>query len=112
MYRATMKGFLNATDFADYLVGKGMAFREAHGCAGKAVSYAISKEKELQELTLEELHSFSALIREDIFEILKTTQMIDRRISYGGTATERVKAAVKTAEKHLTKELVSLKAKK
>jgi len=102
MERATSKGFLNATDMADYLVAGGMPFRQAHGCVGGAVVYASSKKKELHELTLKELKSFSSHIRKDIFKILTTDQMINRRKSIGGTALECVKAAIKEAEKELT----------
>lgn len=102
MKRATSKGFLNATDMADYLVAGGMPFRQAHGCVGEAVAYASSKEKELHELTLKELRSFSSHIEKDIFKILTTDQMINRRKSTGGTALECVKAAIKEAERELT----------
>ena len=103
MERATSKGFLNATDMADYLVAKGMPFRQAHGCVGEAVAYASSKKKELHELTLKELKSFSSHIRKDVFKILTIDQMINRRKSIGGTALKCVKAAIKEAERELKK---------
>ncbi|UCD89831.1 MAG: argininosuccinate lyase [Desulfobacterales bacterium] len=105
MLQATSKGFLNATDMADYLVIKGMPFRKAHDCVGNAVLYALSKNKELHELNLEELKSFSAIIEADIFDILSTDQMIARRKSIGGTATESVNAAIEAAKKRLEKEI-------
>jgi argininosuccinate lyase len=101
MERATAKGFLNATDMADYLVAGGMPFRQAHGCVGEAVAYALSKKKELHELTLKELKSFSSHIKKDIFTILTTDQMINRRKSVGGTALKCVKTAIKEAERTL-----------
>ena len=101
MEQATAKGYLNATDMADYLVAKGMPFRQAHGCIGAAVAYASSEEKELHELTLKELKSFSSHIKKDVFKILTTDQMINRRKSIGGTALQCVKAAIKEAEKAL-----------
>ena len=101
MRQAASKGFLNATDMADYLVTKGMPFRQAHQCVGHAVGYAFSKKKELHELTLEELKSFSSLIKEDIFDVLTIEQMINRRNSLGGTALENVRGAIKMAEKNL-----------
>lgn len=97
MRAATQAGFLNATDFADYLVGKGMPFRNAHHCVGQAVGYALAHSRELHDLSLEELKSFSALVQEDVFEMLSTEAMIDRRRSAGGTATEKVLAAIATA---------------
>ncbi len=101
MARAASKGFLNATDMADYLVTKGMPFREAHGCTGKAVAYALNQKKELHELTLAELKTFSTLIKADIFSFLTIEQMVNRRTSFGGTATENVREAIREAEKGL-----------
>ncbi len=109
MNQATSSGFLNATDMADYLAERGMPFREAHNCVGKAVSYALDKRKELHELTLKELKSFSSLIKDDIFSYLTTEQVINRRKSFGGTATENVKAAINAAEKELDRQEVGKK---
>ena len=103
MLRATRTGYLNATDLADYLVGQGMSFRQAHGTVGKAVAYALSTGKELHDLSLEELKNFSSLIKADIYKVLATEQMVDRRTSAGGTATAAVKKAISKAEKHLKK---------
>jgi len=102
LYQATTTGFLNATDLADYLVTRGMTFRESHSCVGKAVGYASSRKKELHELTLEEMKSFSTLIAEDIFGLLTPEQMINRRTSFGGTAQENVKAAIQAARQRLS----------
>ena len=104
MLGAASRGFLNATDMADYLVARGMPFRQAHSCIGKIVSYAINENKELHEMTLKELKPFSSLFKKDVFDILTTRQMIDRRKSSGGTATENVKAAIKQAEGDIKKE--------
>ncbi len=104
MGMAASKGYLNATDMADYLVCRGMPFRQAHGCVGQAVGYALGKKKELHELTLDELRSFSELIDEDIFEALTTRQMIERRQSFGGTSTKNVKAAIDRAVKRIDEE--------
>jgi argininosuccinate lyase len=101
MRQATSTGFLNATDMADYLVARGMQFRQAHSCVGKAVGYALSKKMELHELTLEELKPFSSLFDKDIFNVLTTEEMINRRKSFGGTATGNVLAAIKEAETEL-----------
>ncbi|HHP7233991.1 MAG TPA: argininosuccinate lyase [Desulfobacterales bacterium] len=101
MARATESGFLNATDFADYLVGKGLAFRSAHHCVGQAVAYALENGKELHELSLEELKRFSDLIEADVFDNLTTQAMIERRSSYGGTATDNVRRAVEAARKEI-----------
>lgn len=104
MQAATCTGFLDATDLADYLVTRGMPFREAHGVVGKAVSYALNKGKELPELTIEELKKLSPLIKEDIYTFLDTRTIINRRTSYGGTATENVETQIKLAQKTLKQE--------
>jgi argininosuccinate lyase len=101
---AVLSGFINATDMADYLVEHGMPFREAHGCAGKAVIYALKNNKELQDLTIDEMKSFSDLIQNDIFQFLMPRAMIDRRRSWGGTATDNVRAAIQRAEEALKKD--------
>jgi argininosuccinate lyase len=110
MRRATSTGFLNATDLADYLAERGMPFRKAHGRAGEAVSYAIEKNKELHELTIKELKSFSELIEADIFEVLTTDHMINRRTSAGGTATKNVVAAIEFAERAVNADMDRLLA--
>ena len=98
MQAAATRGFLNATDMADYLVVQGMPFRKAHECVGKTVGYALEKGKELHELTLAELQTFSSLVKEDIFDFLSIEQVINRRRSFGGTASDNVVAAIETAE--------------
>ncbi len=103
MQQAASQGFLNATDLADYLVMKGMAFREAHGCVGKAVGYAQTQSKELDELSLKELKSFSPLIEKDVFSFLAADRMIARRTSYGGTAKENVLKQIALAQEGLNK---------
>jgi len=108
MKKAASKVFLNATDLADYLAVRGMPFREAHTCAGKAVKYALDKNKELHELSIKELKSFSSTIKEDIFKFLDTQEMINRRKSAGGTATENVRAAIKKAKKDLKNKIQGL----
>ncbi|MBF0398276.1 MAG: argininosuccinate lyase [Desulfobacterales bacterium] len=104
MFNATEKGYLNATDLADYLVCKGMPFREAHGCVGKAVSYGIDKNKELNELSFEELKAFSNLIEEDIFNILTAEEMINRRKTFGATSKQNVISAIKEAYRQIEKD--------
>jgi len=101
MLAAASVGFLDATDLADYLVGKGMTFREAHGCVGKAVGFAIQQGKELHELSLKELKTFSSLMDGDVFSILAMDQMIDRRTSFGGTARQNVVEEIAKAENEM-----------
>jgi len=101
MYNACTTGFLNATDLADYLVSKGMAFRQAHSVAGRAVAFAQDQGKELDNLNLEEFKALSALIEQDVYEFITIEKMISRRISYGGTGYDNVKQAVKRAMEEL-----------
>ena len=103
MRRESDRGFLNATDLADYLVGKGMPFREAHAVVGRAVARALEQGKELQALGLEELQTFADLIGEDVFAALELDRVVDRRTSLGGTATDSVKAAISKAREDLTR---------
>jgi argininosuccinate lyase len=97
----TETGFINATDLADYLASKGLPFRDAHSVVGRAVAYGLDKGKELQDMTVDELQGFSPLIEDDVFAFLETRNIIDRRISLGGTATANVRAAVLQAKKDL-----------
>ena len=97
MYDACSTGFLNATDLADYLVSKGMAFRSAHAIAGKTVAFALDQGKELNDLTIEEFKNLSDLIDRDVYEFLAIEKMISRRITYGGTGFDNVKKAVQKA---------------
>ena len=109
MEKAVTRGFLNATDMADYLVTKGMAFRDAHRCSGEVVRYALGQEKELHELTLKELGKFSRLFAEDVFELLAPLQMINRRLSTGGTASKNVVRAIQKAKKVIGREVTEKK---
>ncbi len=86
-----------------------MSFREAHGCVGRAVSHGIAENKELHELDLDVLKTFSERIEGDVFSILTPEEMVNRRLSAGGTATSLVRDAIKTAETELIKESGNLK---
>ena len=86
MMDATKQGFINATDLADYLVTKGVPFREAHGIVGEAVRYCESKQIYLDDLTLEQFKSYSPLIEEDVFTAISVKTCVEKRDSYGGTS--------------------------
>jgi argininosuccinate lyase len=101
MYRAALQGFSTATDLADYLVRKGVAFRDAHEIVGKAVRFGIEKEKDLSEMNLAELQQFSAGIEEDVFNVLSLEGSVAARNHIGGTAPVQVQAAIKRARKLL-----------
>ena len=87
MLEATQNGFINATDLADYLVTKGIPFREAHGIVGESVRYCIDNSKKLEELTIDEFKKFSSNIDEDVYKILPVKSCVERRSSYGGTSS-------------------------
>jgi argininosuccinate lyase len=101
MRQAASVGFLNATDMADYLVGRGVPFRKAHSIVGQAVAFALAQGKELDQLTLKELQGFSKEIEENLFENLTLEHMIARRQSAGGTSGDNVRAAIATARREL-----------
>ena len=98
MLEATRDGFLNATDLADYLVKKGMPFRDAHAVAGQAVLAAIQAGKRLEELPLEVLRRLSPLIEADVYEVLDVRRCVAARRSTGGTAPAEVEKGLERAK--------------
>lgn len=101
MLEATKDGFLNATDLADYLVGKGLPFRTAHAVVGKLVKYCLDNRKRLEDLSLEEFQAGSSLIGEDVYQILKIENVVQVRNSAGGTSFDQVKLAIEQASNWL-----------
>ncbi len=87
MLEKVSSGFINATDLADYLVTKNVPFREAHGIVGSAVRYCIEKNKNLDDLKLEEFKKFSPLIEKDVYEFIDVKNCVERRNSFGGTSS-------------------------
>ena len=98
---AASLGYMNATELADYLVRKGVAFREAHEIVGKVVMRAIELDQELDQLSLEELRGFSLLIDDDVYEVLSLERTIDSKSQVGGTAHQTVQAALLEARRRL-----------
>ncbi|MDH5391863.1 MAG: argininosuccinate lyase [Gammaproteobacteria bacterium] len=96
MYKAAKQGFSTATDLADYLVRKGLPFRDAHEVVGKAVALGVDTAKDLSEMTLPELQQFSDMISDDVFDVLTLEGSVAARNHIGGTAPEQVKKAVVT----------------
>ncbi len=94
LYNAALKGYATATDLADYLVRKGIAFRDAHEIVGKSVAYGIAQKKDLSALSLAELQQFSAQISDDVFKVLTLEGSVQARNHVGGTAPNQVRAAV------------------
>jgi argininosuccinate lyase len=97
MYRAALRGYATATDLADYLVGKGVPFRDAHEVVGKAVRYGIERNQDLAAMELAELQQFSSVIGEDVFPVLSLEGSVALRDHLGGTAPRQVRAAIERA---------------
>jgi argininosuccinate lyase len=96
---ASSSGYMNATELADYLVRKGMPFREAHEVVGKIVMRAIEFRKELQQMSIEELRQFAPLIDEDVYEALSLERTLGSKSQIGGTAPAAVDDALAVAIK-------------
>src|SRR6476620_4497579 len=94
---AASRGYLNATELADYLVRKGMPFRQAHEMVGRVVMKSLAKRCELNELSLDELKSFSPLIEDDVFDALGLEATLASKSQVGGTAPERVRTELSEA---------------
>lgn len=103
MREAAFRGFSTATDLADYLVKKGLAFRDAHEVVGKAVALGVQLGKDLSELELAQLQAFSGLITDDVFAALTLEGSVAARNHIGGTAPNQVSAAIERARTRLTR---------
>ncbi len=98
MREAALRGFSTATDLADYLVRKGLPFRDCHEIVGHAVKFGVDTGKDLAEMTLDELRVFSDQIDADVFDVLTLEGSVNARDHIGGTAPAQVRAAVKRGE--------------
>ncbi|MBQ3085635.1 MAG: argininosuccinate lyase [Clostridia bacterium] len=101
MYAAAGKGFINATDLADYLVKKGLPFRTAYKIVGQTVARAIEEKKVLDELSLDTLKEFSPLFEEDVYTEISLETCVAKRISAGGTGHDSVMAQIAFVEDYL-----------
>lgn len=97
MFEAARRGFSTATDLADYLVGKGIPFRDSHEIVGKSVAYGVKQNKDLSDMSLVELQQFSDQIEEDVFNVLSLEGSVAARDHIGGTAPQQVRAAAQRA---------------
>ena len=102
MREAARQGFSTATDLADYLVRKGIPFRDAHEIVGQAVALGVESGRDLAEMSLEELRRFSDRIGEDVFEVLTLEGSVAARDHIGGTAPEQVRRAIAEARARLS----------
>ncbi len=101
MKESARKGFLNATDLADYLVMKGTAFRDAYGIVGKIVNYAKDKGLRLEEIKLDEYKKFSEIFKDDLYEFISLDSSLNNRNAYGGPAPSSVKVQIENLEKKI-----------
>ena len=100
---AAQGGYANATELADYLVAKGIPFREAHHIVGETVVYAIKVAKPLEDLALPEFQQFSPVVAEDVYPILSLESTLAKRVAKGGVSPEQIDGALAFMEAHLAK---------
>ncbi|MBR2340561.1 MAG: argininosuccinate lyase [Clostridia bacterium] len=103
MLLAAQKGFINATDLADYLVKKGMPFRSAYKISGQIVAKCIAEDKVLETLSLDSYREFSELFEDDLFEEISLTTCVEKRISEGGTSFGSVEKQIASVREILSK---------
>ena len=101
MLKAAQKGFINATDLADYLTKKGLPFRTAYKLVGQIVAYCIEKNTVLEELDIAEYQSFHALFEKDVFEAISLQRCVESRISAGGTNQASAEEQIKYIEQFI-----------
>ena len=94
MEESAKKGFTNATDAADYLVNRGVPFRDAHGIIGQLVLMCIEKNKSLDELTLDEFKSVSEIFEQDIYEAISLKTCVEKRTTIGAPGAEAMKKVI------------------
>ncbi|MFC0940538.1 argininosuccinate lyase [Pasteurella multocida] len=99
---ATLKGYSNATELADYLVAKGVPFRDSHHIVGETVVYAIQQHKALEALSVAEFKQFSDVVEEDVYQILSLQSCLDKRCAKGGVSPLRVAEAIAEAKARLS----------
>jgi argininosuccinate lyase len=105
MRHAAQRGFSTATDLADYLVRKGIAFRDAHEIVGKAVGFGVAEQKDLSQMSLAELTKFSSDIEEDVFSVLTLEGSVNARNHIGATAPQQVHEAIIRAQNWLQEKI-------
>ncbi|MBR2142305.1 argininosuccinate lyase [Anaerovibrio sp.] len=111
MRRAVAEDFSNATDLADYLVKKGMPFRQAHAVAGRAVHHCIEENKWLADMSMNEFRELSELFEDDIYEAISPETCVKNRNSYGGTSYNQVDMQLKLAKDIMSNEAAAVNAK-
>ena len=104
MEKSAVNGFTNATDAADYLVGKGVPFRDAHGIIGRLVLYCIEKNTSIDSLSLEELKNVSPVFEEDIFDAVSLKTCVEKRLTLGAPGMEAMKEVIRVNREYLKEE--------
>ena len=101
MAKSAMNGFTNATDAADYLVGKGVPFRDAHGIIGRLVLYCIDKNKSIDELDIDELRTFSDKFEPDVYDAISLKTCVEKRLTFGAPGPSMMKDVIALNRKYL-----------
>ena len=104
MYCAAQRGFINATDLADYLAKKGVPFRSAYKIVGQIVAYCIEKQELLETLPLEIYQSFSPVFGQDLYAEISLEACVGKRISEGGTGLDSVKVQIQKISEYIEHE--------
>ena len=104
MYRSASGGFTNATDLADYLVQKGVPFRDAHGIVGRVVLGCIAEKKAIDDLTLDELQAYEPLIEQDVYEAIRLETCVNKRLTTGAPGREAMEKSMRAYADYLNKE--------
>ena len=103
MLSASKKGFINATDLADYLAKKGLPFRTAYKTVGEIVAKCISENKTLEELSLQEYKEFNELFEEDLYNEIDLSTCVNKRTSFGGTSVVSVEMQIEFVKENFEK---------
>jgi argininosuccinate lyase len=104
MEKSAMRGFTNATDAADYLVGRGVPFRDAHSIIGRLVLYCIDKNCSIEELSLDELKTFSTEFEADIYDAISLKTCVEKRLTVGAPGTEVMRKVIKAHKEYLSRD--------
>jgi len=104
MEKSAMMGFTNATDAADYLVGRGVPFRDAHGIIGRLVLYCIDKKCSIEDLTIEELKKLSPVFEEDVYEAISLKTCIEKRLTVGAPGAAAMREVIAAQREYLSQD--------
>ena len=101
MEKSAMKGFTNATDAADYLVSKGVPFRDAHGIIGQLVLYCLDKGCAIDELSIEELQKISPVFEADVYDAISLKTCVEKRLTTGGPGRQAMLDTIEMQKAYL-----------